>query len=135
MRLQNLEIPLMFKDKPAIEIKEPEQPGAPFRLSANFFNASGEQTLWIDENEWSASTDNWDVVASGGNITVREGPGHISLRIQARPPDEIVVDRLDMRVYYWHLKADREYLYFSDGAGFNSLMGLVDHGKIGLHFT
>ncbi len=94
--LENCQVPVAVENTPLFEVKEAEEPGGPFRLSANFYNSQGELSLQIIDNEWRAYTTNWDVEAIGGVITVRDNPGHISLRLVVDSPERVVVDKLDM---------------------------------------
>jgi len=77
-------------------IQGPEEADAPMRLSAQFFDDHGSPTLTLDENEWITSTSPWDVDIIGNAITVRRGPGEITLMIEACPPHELILKRLKM---------------------------------------
>ncbi len=94
--LTNCLMPVVARGLPLFMVQEAEEPGAPFRLSANFFNSKGQPSLQVVDNEWRVSGDNWDVEATGGRIVVRDAPGHVSLRLVASVPDALTVERLDM---------------------------------------
>jgi hypothetical protein len=130
---ENCTIPLQYRDVPLCKIMQAEEDGGPFRLSAQFFNSEGEPSLRIIENEWRASTDNWDVEATGGRIVVRDAHGHISLRIVADPPDRLTIDRLDMRVGEFHLEGTDELLKIerSDGMTFSVRYALSKDSYVG----
>jgi len=96
LTLANCSIPVQVKGVPLFEIKEAEELGAPFRLSATFSNSRGEPSLEIVDNEWRVYGTNWDAEAVGGAITIRDDPGHVSLRLVANPPDGVTIEQLDM---------------------------------------
>jgi len=94
--LTNCQIPIQVKGVPLFEIKEAEEPRAPFRLSATFSNSRGQPSLEIVDNEWRVYGTNWDAEAIGGAITIRDNPSHVSLRLVANPPDGGTIEQLDM---------------------------------------
>lgn len=130
---ENCVVPLQYRDVPLCKIESAEEGGAPFRLSAQFFNSEGEPSLRIIENEWQASTDNWDVEATGARIVVRDAHRHISLRIVADPPDKLIIDRLDMRVGEFHLNGTDELLEIerSDGMTYSVRDALAKNNYVG----
>jgi hypothetical protein len=132
--LTNCEIPVLVKDLPLFQIKAPESVNAPFLLTAYFFNASGQPSLAIRDNEWFALTSNWDVEVSGGAITVRDAPGHISLRLVADPPSGLIVENVDMLVYGLHFTGDRDHLVvgFPGGGSTRFTSCLADNCRVGL---
>ncbi|GEM_PF-3721232 len=132
--LTNCEIPVLVRDLPLFQIKEPESDNAPFLLTAYFFNASGKPSLSIRDNEWFALTSNWDVEVSGGAITVRDAPGHISLRLVADPPSGLIVENVDMLVYGLHFTGDRDQLVvgFPGGGSTRFTSCLADNCRVGL---
>lgn len=134
LTLKNCEIPVQVRDLPLFQIKGPEEPGAPFRLTAHFFNASGQPSLLIRDNEWFALSSNWDVEVSGGAITIRDAPGHISLRLVAEPPHDLVIERLDMRVYGLHFTGNADELAVAFPGGGVSVFTscLADNCRVGL---
>jgi len=94
--LANCQMPVVARGLPLFMVQEAETTGAPFRLSANFFNSQGRPSLQVVDNEWRVSEKNWDVEATGGKIVVRDAPGHISLHLVAAVPDALIVEQLDM---------------------------------------
>ena len=77
-------------------IDRPEKGGAPFRINAMFYDQEGHEACRIVENEWQGLTSNWDTTCIGNEVVVRRAHGEIALRIHPNPPNELVVDRLDM---------------------------------------
>jgi len=94
---EDCRIPLQINGIPILEMYSPEEVGAPFRLSATFYDSNGLKTLRIEKNEWRALNDNWDVDTEGSVIIIREKLGKISLVIKAVPPNEIRIERIKMK--------------------------------------
>jgi hypothetical protein len=95
--LSRCHAPVIIFDRPILKIESPKEPGAPFLLSGIFCDQEGRPTLEIVENEWRAHSNSWDVEVSAGEITVRNSPGSIVLKLKVLPPDIIMVERLKMR--------------------------------------
>lgn len=81
---------------PLISFARPESAGGPFRLSALFYDNSGNELLRIENNEWRSIVSAWDFEVKGRRITCRIGPGKIALVLRSEPPTTLVVERLDM---------------------------------------
>lgn len=77
-------------------INPPEMLTAPPRISAKFFGPTGSADLEIDQNEWRCSTVVWDLKVSGPVIEVRNGIHKTMLRLRARPPHGLEIQRLRM---------------------------------------
>ena len=123
----------MVKGVALIQIGQAEEKGGPFRLSGNFYNPQGVLNLEIVENEWRARSANWDVEATGGVITIRDSPRHISLRLRAILPDGLEVERLDMFVYNWHILGNKRELVVESPDGKRTTFRgcLSDGAKVG----
>lgn len=132
--LENCQVPVAVGDTFLSEVKEAEEPGGPFRLSANFCNSRGELSLQIVDNEWRASTMNWDVEATGGVITIKDNPRHISLRLVVDSPERVVVDKLDMYLGGLHFFGSPQELVVEspNGRRANYSRNIADHCKVGL---
>lgn len=125
----NCPIPIQVLGYPLFQIEPAEQPDGPIRLSATFFNSHGNLSLQIVQNEWKALDSNWDLEVTGGKIIVRDAPGHISLQLAIKPPDEIIVEILDMRIAHYHLVANPMTLFVNG----NSFTGCVmDNCRVGM---
>lgn len=81
---------------PVLKIEKAEVNGGPFRLSAIFYNSMGNLILGIIENECVTLSENWDVEVIGKVITIREGPRIIALCLEVKPPDDIIIKKIDM---------------------------------------
>lgn len=105
-----------------LSICEPEEPGAPFRLSGMFADNTGETTLKIVDNVWSAGAANWDVECVGPLVTIRNGPRLISLILRQEPPKRLVVERIEMTYEGAHLRGSKDILEVSyDGKNWMEL--------------
>lgn len=130
-------VPIMVKGTPLFKVAPPENPGEPFRFSGFFTDLNGEVSLEIIENEWRASTDNWDVEIVGNTITIREKLNKIHLRMTAHPPDGLTVSKLDMSYEGMSFKGDAEKLTvtFKNGSTFDFINGRIEEGAVGLSFS
>ncbi|MGA2406468.1 MAG: hypothetical protein ABSF81_06935 [Bacteroidales bacterium] len=108
--IQNCSIPILVYGESLFEIKPPEENGAPFRLSGNFYNRQGNDSLKIIDNEWFASTDNWDVEIIGPVITIRESSGNVHLQLTSVPPYGIIVSKLNMKIKNITFEGDKDSL-------------------------
>ncbi|MCL5279675.1 MAG: HNH endonuclease [Planctomycetes bacterium] len=82
--------------KPLFAVDRPEKSGAPFRISALFYDREGRETCRIVENEWHGFIANWDIECTGNQFEVHRAHGEIAFRMRHVPPNELAVDRLDM---------------------------------------
>jgi hypothetical protein len=80
-----------------------------------FADDTGDITLRISENVWSAGADNWDVECVGPRTTIRYGKGLISLVLKAEPPTRLIVERLEMEFEEVRLKVVDGALTFASG--------------------
>lgn len=81
----------------------PGHNGEPGKISAIFTDNNGKPTLFLDENQWIGSPNNWDIETSGPRITVRRCKREIVLKIRLDPPGRLVIERLDMRIGNHHI--------------------------------
>jgi hypothetical protein len=77
-------------------VEPPEAPEGPPRLSAKFFCSKGLLELEILQNELFCTTGVWDLKAEGSVIELRRAPREIALRLKARPPHGLEIQRLKM---------------------------------------
>ena len=83
---------------------EPPENGSSFpTLTGIFSDRSGREVLKIERNVWSSPISTWDVESKGNEIIVRQGRGNVALHLIANPPDEIVIQKLDMYLGSAHL--------------------------------
>jgi hypothetical protein len=87
-----------------LAIQPPEEGSSFPALTGYFTDASGRELLRIEQNIWSGPSTAWDVEVKGATITVRPARGVIGLRLRVDPPNEIAVEKLDMRVGESHLE-------------------------------
>ena len=122
---------------PLLSIEPPQAPSQPYRLSGRFADETGEITLKIEDNVWSAGSDNWDVECVGPRITIRNGPRDISLILRAEPPIRLVVERLNMQFEGVFLRGRDDSLETSfDGKQWSSFSGCSMHNcAVGMSFS
>lgn len=132
--LVECDIPVQVDEVPLFQVKEAEEEGGPFRLSANFANSKGEHSLQIIENEWKVFTGNWDVEVVGGTITIRDAPGQISLKLSVAGRDTIAVEALDMQLNGMRFRGDTEDLMveFPEGGRGHFTNCIASHCHVGL---
>ena len=125
---------IVVNDRPLLSVSPPSVPGEPVLLSGFFADATGKVTLRIKDNVWAATSENWDVECVGSRITVRSGPGAISLVLRMEPPIGLVVERLEMRAYGVYFRGDEDVLEISmNGHDWNRWQGCsVRHCTIGI---
>jgi hypothetical protein len=104
--------PIFFRldGLPILSIKGPEVAGGPFRVSADFVDRHGKQTVRIVDNEWRVRTGSWDVRAEGREIKVFTGAKKIDLVLRTEPPHNFHVDRLNMRMNGFWLRIIKDRL-------------------------
>ena len=92
--------------------------------------------MQIVENEWIASSNNWDVEVSGGAITIREAYRKIHLKLKVEPPQKLVVERLDMSLNNLGFEANGDFLRVRfPGGGVSEFTGcVVDNCLVGMSF-
>lgn len=101
---------LRVKGQAIMQLKPPEEEGAPHRLSGIFCDSSGNEIFRIVDNEWQGSLAAWDIEASGGTLTIRVAPKKIALRLIVNPPDEVRVDRINMHYQGCDISGDSDSL-------------------------
>lgn len=101
-----------FKGLDLLSVLPPEEDGGPFRISGVFSDSTGQVSLVIEENEWSASSSLWDVEVVGPRITIREGERNITLVLRVDPPNLLCVERLNMYIGgCWFVVNGSEFIY------------------------
>lgn len=137
LTLENCEIPIQVRQLPLFHVNAGEEQHAPFRLTANFCDSVGMPSLVIQDNQWFALARNWDVEIIGAAITIRDAPGHISLRLIADPPHGLVIDKLDMLIYGIRFLGSPDTLKvrFPGGSTLDYTSVMVDNCRIGLHLS
>ncbi|MHA2267650.1 MAG: HNH endonuclease signature motif containing protein [Promethearchaeota archaeon] len=80
-----------------LRIDPPDENGAPFSLSGIFCDDEGNEIFRIIKNEWLGSINNWDIEITGNAITIRRDLRKIALKIVSRPPQDLVIEVIDMK--------------------------------------
>ncbi len=120
--------------RPLLSVSPPNERGEPILLSGLFADAKGKVTLTIKDNVWSVDSKNWDVECVGPRITIRRGPGAISLVLRMEPPTRLVVQRIEMQFQGVYFRGDAETLEISmNGNDWNRWQGCsVRHCMVGI---
>ena len=134
--LKNCPIPVQVAKKPLFKIEPSEEEGGPFCLSGFFCDSKGSISLEIAQNEWLPSSKNWDVEVKGKAITVREKKGHIHLKLVAKPPEELIVERLKMHFNGYLIEANGDFLKVTDPQGGTNILTrcIADGCSVGIEF-
>lgn len=134
LTLRNCTTPVEIHGLPVLRVEAAEAHGAPYRLSASFFDTKGVPSLFIRKNEWQVLANTWDVEATGGVIVVRSAPGEIALRLRLDPGEGVVVERLSMFCGGYRLEGDfRTLNVISPGGGTSMFTNCIaDNCSVGL---
>jgi len=65
----------------------------PAKLNAKFFDNTGNNTiLCIKDNEWIADTNNWDIEATGGKLSIKDSQNNTNLVLdfKTKSPDILI---------------------------------------------
>ncbi|WP_321330847.1 hypothetical protein [Alcaligenes faecalis] len=108
---------IVLNGYPILKIDPPAEESQPIILSGFFTDTYGRKLVDIENNQFSASTETWDVHTIGKRIIFRRGLGEILLSLRTEPPDEIVIERLDMFSHGVALRGDEDRLEISVDRG------------------
>lgn len=110
MLLRNCHTPIEVSGHPLFRIKRPETPGEPFLFSGLFTDSDGNISLEIEDNEWKAYSNAWDIEVKGPTITIREAHRVVHLVLTVSQPGTISVERLNMKLGGLHFEANGDFL-------------------------
>ncbi len=123
-KFQNVVFPILVENRPIMRMLPPEIDGGPFRFSALFTDSAGVNTLEIYDNEWYASTGNWDIETVAGKLVVKENYGKQHLVLRAVSTDAILVEYLNMNFDGYLIQVGNGELYVEgSGCKFTGLSG------------
>jgi hypothetical protein len=132
----NCRVPIQIRGVSVFTIQPPESDLGPFRLSGIFHDSAGKQSLQIIENEWRSFSSNWDVEAIGGVITIRDNPGHISLKMCVNIPGELIFERIDMQFRQFKIEGDLERLRIGNKKGWGEFRNVhVSNAGVAISFN
>lgn len=136
MLLRNCPTPIEVSGHPLFKIKPPELPGEPFLFSGLFTDSDGRISLEIEDNEWKAYSNAWDIEVKGPTITIREAHRVVHLVLSVSQPSIIAVERLNMKLGGLHFEANGNFLRvtFPNGAASEFTSCLADNCMVGLAF-
>lgn len=106
----------------------------PFLFSGTFSDSEGEVSLRIVDNEWIVGADVWDLVVEGPRITIREALRKVHLVLRVDPPNELVVERLNMAVGDYRFEANSESLIIYQGTHgrYEFTNSIADNCQVGI---
>ncbi|MEB0140322.1 MULTISPECIES: hypothetical protein [unclassified Undibacterium] len=120
---------------PILTVTPPADAGQPVRLSGQFTDSKGRLTLKIQDNEFSVGSTNWDVDCIGPRITIRRGLGDISLVLKMNPPNELIIEILEMQSHGVFFRGNSDILEISrdGGRSWNSWSGCsISNCQVGI---
>jgi hypothetical protein len=134
--LSNCPTPVEVAGKPLFSVKPPIEPGGPFLFSGLFNDSHGNLSLQIKDNEWSATTDAWDIESVGGRIVIREEQRLLRLSLFSDGKSTITVEKLDMLLAGYRFEAGRGRLRVTPpGApSFVVIGSFFDNCQVGMAF-
>jgi hypothetical protein len=77
-------------------IRPPEESEGPYRLSGKLSDDSASGLLVIEDNEWKASSAQWDCEVEGRTLTIRRKLGAILLELEAIPGTGINIRKINL---------------------------------------
>lgn len=77
-------------------LRPPEEPDAPQRVSARFFDRNDVEVAQIVDNEWRGSTEAWDIDARGRQWRIRSRFYKVDLVFRVAGPQTVTIDRLHL---------------------------------------
>jgi hypothetical protein len=136
MLLRNCPTPIEVGGHALFKIKPPEFPGEPFLFSGLFTDSTGNVSLEIEDNEWKAYSNSWDVEVQGPTIKIREAQRVVHLVLTINQPDTIVVEKLDMSLGGLRFQADGNFLrvIFPNGSVSEFTSCISDDCMVGMSF-
>jgi len=81
---------------PILMIEPPEVESSPLRMSGLFCDEEGKEIFKIEENEWKGYVSNWDIEITANSLTLRRDMGIIALKITSNPPQELIIEKINM---------------------------------------
>lgn len=112
IRCMNINYVIVVDDVPIIAFLKPEEPDAPPRLIARFFDSNGKEQFRIDHNECIGNPNAWDLTSNrigdvGWSWVVRKGKGEVELDVSIFPPNKIVVNQMSMQFGFLRIRANK----------------------------
>ncbi|MBA1296596.1 cell division protein [Pseudomonas lurida] len=86
-------------------------------LSLNIYDDEQKLILKVVENEIVIDTGQWDVEWVGKVLTIRQGPKRVFLKIEFRPPGDVVIEKGTILYNGIELIIGKNYLYCSNIEG------------------
>lgn len=93
-----------------LAIRNSNAKGGPYTLSALFHDNANTEALAIENNVWKAFSGIFKVRTAGKKIAIIKDKNTIVLKLAVKPPNDVVVQLLDMDYNGVRLKADAHQL-------------------------
>lgn len=100
------------------------------KVNAKFFDDNENLLFEIKENEWFGPSEYFDLEITGKSFTIRLPNGRIGLKLVLNPPDELEIERLDMRYKDIHLLFSSKDLAIGKYNGHGNLAWIHFKGRI-----
>jgi HNH endonuclease len=84
---------LVIDNEPIIRVEKLLPGSGEFGLTASIYDRDHRQVLRIFQNEWVASSSEWDIEQQGPRLTIRSEKSNILLQIRAEPPSRIAFEK------------------------------------------
>jgi SseB protein N-terminal domain len=88
--------PIIYGREIILGFENPEEPGAPMRLQAKLYGASGKKVFEIIDNEWRVGSDLFDVTTIKNRLEIRESAGRVVLALRFSSDLGLDIEQLDM---------------------------------------
>ncbi|MBM9578175.1 HNH endonuclease [Leptospira sp. 201903070] len=97
----------------------------PFLLSAKLWNSEKKKVIEIENNEWKAFTDVWDIEFKRKEketfMEIKSSENNLDLKIIFFPPNGIKIDYLEMSYLSYAIKISGNELFIKDSKNIRSL--------------
>ncbi|HCY61431.1 MAG TPA: hypothetical protein DHV59_01025 [Oxalobacteraceae bacterium] len=105
-------------------------------FSGLFTDSNGEVSLVIEDNEWKAFSNSWDVEVKGQTITIREAHKVVHLVLRVDPPKTVIVEKLNMSLGGIRFEANGDFLKVTQPNGSISELTscIFDNCLVGMAF-
>lgn len=77
-------------------------------LNARFHDSQNREIFRIEENVWYSTTDNLDIHFSGTVLEIRDHEDEIALKIENKPREEFIVQKVKMNFNGYRILGDEE---------------------------
>lgn len=124
---------IVVEDKSVFRIIPPTYPNDIFKISAIFYDGQGNPTLMINENEWIAYSDVWDIETSGNRIIIRNSNNEYSLILNFIGNWCLEIEKIRARYGKVLIEGDKNKLTIRTNNGVYNMIGCIsDFNNVGI---